>query len=250
MTRRITTTYLLLIFTGLANAVPDDETDWAPIVVDAELSQWDVKQNEYTSRRLDKNVETKFFASGQEITVSSSYRSKGAFLCTKKSYGKFILELEVKVPSTKTNAFIGYHGQWLPEKIKNRKQPFKNLYCFTFPLGNWPKSTGGSEIRYNNTRNPKTDGKNLAPGGKEFHLTPEKWHKVRIEVGENHIIHSVDGQVINELRDVRAIVADQPMSAAIAKWQGPIILGMNDHPKGTKPELKITCRNLRIHELK
>jgi len=94
----------------------------------------------------------------------------------------------------------------MPQTIKNRKQSFSNLHCFQFPLGNWPQSTGGGEIRYSRTRNLKTDAKNLAASSGEVQLTPDKWHQVRIKVGEDHIVHSLDGKIINELYDVRAAV--------------------------------------------
>lgn len=240
--------FLFLIITG--SAKPPSTSEWTSIDVDPKLTQWEIKQNEYTSRRLDKKAQAKFSVANNEIVLNSPYRSKGIFLTTKKSYHQFILELEVKVPRTKTNAFIGYHGQWLPEKIKNRKQTFRNLHCFSFPLGVWPKSTGGGEIRYPQTKNRTTDTKNLAPKGLEVRLTPGKWHKIRIEVGEDHILHSLDGKLINELRNVRSTVGEQAMTSTINQWEGPIILGINDHPKGTKENLRITWRNIRIRNLK
>ncbi len=228
----------------LSTLLTGADKDWVKLFNGKDLNGWQVKENEYASRRLDKKAITAFSVKDNAITVTSPYRSKGKFLVSAKSYSSFVLELEFKVPLTKSNSFIGYHGQFAKISHKQRKNQFNDLHSFSFPFGVWPKSTGIGEVRYKGSKSLLPEDQTVKSS-----LKPGTWHKARIEVTENSIKHWIDDQQTVNLTDLKGAIANISKKEHAQKMSGFIVLGMNDHPKGVKETLEICWRNIRIKEL-
>ena len=231
----------ILLFSSLH---AENKTDEKWIIYSPENFEqdWEVKQNGFNSRRLDKKSLKDFKVNDNAFTVESQYQSIGKFLCTKKSFTNFVLEAEFNVSDLRSCAFIGYHGQFLDTKWKGKGKTYKGLHCFTYGFGNWPKTTGEAEIRYTGA------GKSLVEEHKDVQIKKDTWHKVKIVVANNSIQHWFDGQLVAELKQVQETLKGKSVKSP-EPMKGPIILGMPGHPKGQKYEIAVKWRNVRVKEL-
>ena len=203
---------------------------------------WELKENGFNSRRLDKKSPKKFSAKGDVFIVESHYQSVGKFLCTKKSYNDFIFEAEVMTSDLRSCAFVGYHGQFLDTQWKGKGRKYKSLHGFSYGFGNWPKTTGEAEIRY-------TGSKSLVTNHKEVEFQKNKWHKVKIIVNDNSIQHWFDGVLVAELKNVRETLESNKLLKSDEPMRGPIVLGMPGHPKGQKQVISVQWRKIRVKAL-
>ena len=225
---------------GISPAPAKD--NWIMFSPERFQQDWEVKQNGFNSRRLDKKSLKEFIVKDNVFTVESHYQSIGKFLCTKKSFSNFVLEAEFHVSDLKSCAFIGYHGQFLDTKWKGKGKTYKGLHSFSYSFGIWPKTTGEAEVRYTGA------GKSLVEDYKEVQIKKDTWHKVKIVVANNAIQHWFDGQLVAELKQVQETLKSKNVKSE-DPMNGPIILGMPGHPKGQKHVITVKWRNVRVKEL-
>ena len=95
--------YLPLVLLFLASQMAFAQPGWQPLFNGKDLSGWTVKNGQATYR-----------AENAEIVGTTKANTPNTFLCTKKNYGDFILELEVKVDPT-INSGIQFRSNSLPE---------------------------------------------------------------------------------------------------------------------------------------
>ena len=226
---------------SLIVSVPPND-NWIYYSPDKIMPDWEVKQNGFNSRRLDKKSLKEFKVKDNAFTVESHYQSIGKFICTKKSFSNFVLEAEFMTSDLRSGAFIGYHGQFLDTQWKGKGKTYKGLHSFSYSFGNWPKTTGEAEIRYTGA------GKSLVDDHKEVQIKKDTWHKVKIVVANNTIQHWFDGQLVAELKNVAEALKSKDVKSE-NPMKGPIILGMPGHPKGQKQVITVKWRDVRVKEL-
>jgi hypothetical protein len=218
------------------------ENDWKDYSPSNFEEDWELKENGFNSRRLNKKSPKNFSVKEDAFVVESHYQSIGKFLCTKKTYNNFIFEAEVMTSDLRSCAFVGYHGQFLDTQWKGKGRKYKSLHGFSYGFGNWPKTTGEAEIRY-------TGSKSLIADHKEVEFQKNKWHKVKIVVKDNSIQHWFDGLLVAELKNVRETLESNKLLKSDEPMRGPIVLGMTGHPKGQKQVISVKWRNVRVKAL-
>lgn len=98
--------FLISIFLFSCNdsSTPATTTDdWTPLFNEKNLDNWEVR-----------NGTAKFHIEGNEIIGTSKLNTPNTFLCTKKMYSDFILEMELKV-DTPLNSGIQIRSNSIPE---------------------------------------------------------------------------------------------------------------------------------------
>ena len=187
--------------------------------------EWEVKQNGFNSRRLNKKAVKKFYVEGDSFVVESEYQSAGKFLCSKRSFKDFILEAEFQVSDLRSCAFVGYHGQFLETQWKKKGPKYQGLHSFTYGFGNWLKVTGEAEIRYTGA------GKSLDENHKDVQIQKDTWHKVKIVVQNDVVQHWFDGQMVAEFKDANKVLKEKGVKSE-EPMKGLIILECQAIPKG------------------
>lgn len=166
-------------------------------------------------------------------------KTGNSFLCTQKTYGDFVLELEFKVG--KMNSGIQFRSEFYRQPTekeingKMKKFPADRVFGYQYEIDPSPRAfTGGvyDEAR----RGWIFDLKNNEAARKAF--KEGEWNQARIECRGDHIQTWINGVKAADFRDsmtLRGIIALQ-------------VHGIGDGTK-TKPGEEIRWRNLRLKEL-
>jgi len=224
------------------NVKEAEQEKWITFSTDKFQQDWELKENGFNSRRLNKKSPKTFAVKDDAFAVESHYQSIGKFLCSKKSFSNFVLEAEFMTSDLRSGAFIGYHGQFLDKRWKGKGKLYKSLHSFSYGFGNWPQTTGEAEIRY-------TGSKSLIPDHKDIQIKKDTWHKVKIVVDKDSIQHWFDGKLVAKLEKVRETLKSQNLEKSTDPMKGPIVLGMPGHPKGQKHLITVKWRDVRVKEL-
>ncbi|HZY86812.1 MAG TPA: DUF1080 domain-containing protein [Gemmataceae bacterium] len=176
-----------------------------------------------------------------QIVGNSVPNTSNSFLCTKKDYGDFVLELEFKVdPNLNSGVQIRSHCFDEPRTLelggKKYKIPAGRVHGYQVEIDPDVKRgrlwTGG--IYDEGRRGWLNDLKNNEPARKAF--KPGAWNKFRIECKGDHIRTWLNGVPAADLHDA-------------ATPSGFIALQVHGVGKKTEP-LEVRFRNMQIKELK
>ncbi|WP_299464388.1 DUF1080 domain-containing protein [uncultured Gimesia sp.] len=203
--------------TGSVQAGAD--SGWVNLFDGKTLDGWEVKNGTATYKVVDGTIEG-----------TTAEGSRNTFLCTKKKYGNFELEFEVKVHD-KLNSGV---------QIRSRKEEGDKAV-------NGPQveieasGDGGAEAGYvygeATGRGWLTPESRLKP---HKHLKDGEWNKFRIVANGPRIQTWINGQEIEDLTD-EAIYKTHP--------SGFIGLQVHGIAKGTGP-YSVAWKDIRIKELK
>jgi hypothetical protein len=161
-----------------------------------------------------------------------------SFLCTKKEYGDFILELEFKVADG-MNSGIQFRSQFYTKDTeievagKKKKFPADRVFGYQYEIDPSPRAyTGGvyDEAR----RGWLFDLKDNEAARKAF--KNGEWNKARIECRGDHIQTWINGVKAADFRDSMTL-------------KGIIALQVHGIGKGKQPGDEVRWRNIRIKEL-
>lgn len=163
-----------------------------------------------------------------------------SFLCTKQTYGDFILEFEFKLGND-LNSGVQFRSEFYTKdteaeiKGKKKKFPADRVFGYQYEIDPSPRAfTGGvyDEAR----RGWLADLKGNEAAQKAFKLG--EWNKARIECKGDHIQTFINGVKATDFRDnmtLRGIIALQ-------------VHGIGDGKK-RKPGEEIRWRNIRLKQL-
>lgn len=208
--------------TGITQA--GEKSGWVNLFDGKTLDGWVVKNGTATYKVVDGTIEG-----------TTSEGSRNTFLCTKKEYGNFELEFEVKVHD-KLNSGV---------QTRSRKKEGDNAV-------NGPQveieasGPNGAEAGYIYGESIKYDGKGIGwmtPTDKRAphkHMKDGEWNKFRVIANGPRIQTWVNGNKVSDLTDER-VYKSHP--------SGFIGLQVHGIPKGTGP-YSVAWKNIRIKELK
>jgi len=175
------------------------------------------------------------------IVGTTAEGSPNSFLCTKKSYGDFILEFEVKVdPELNSGVQIRSHRYEKETEVEvdsgrgivKRKQPAGRVYGYQVEISN--EKSGASGGIYDEARRGWLQNVANDPVASKA-LKDNQWNKYRVEARGNTIKTWINGVPCVNLTDD-------------ADKEG--FIGLQVHSfKGEKPA-QVRWRNIRIQELK
>lgn len=161
-----------------------------------------------------------------------------SFLCTKKLYGDFILELEFKVAPT-MNSGIQFRSQVFEKEIeltidgKQKKIPADRVHGYQYEID--PSSRAWSAGVYDESRRGWLFDLKKRPEAQKAFKQGE-WNRARIECQGNHIQTWING--------VKATDFEDSMTP-----NGLIALQVHGISKGKQPGEEIWWRNIRLKEL-
>jgi hypothetical protein len=190
---------------------------------------------------VQRGGKAKYRAEGGQIVGASVPNTGNSFLCTKKDYGDFVLELEFKVdPHLNSGVQIRSHCFDEDKTVELGGKEYKikagRVHGYQVEIDPDVKRgrlwTGG--IYDEGRRGWLQDLKNNEPARKAF--KPNEWNKFRIECQGDHIRTWLNGVPAADLHD-----AVTP--------SGFIALQVHGVGKKTEP-LEVRFRNLRVKELK
>ena len=201
--------------------------------------------NLFNGKNLDgwvrRGGQAKYRAEGGQIVGSTVPNTSNSFLCTKKDYADFVLELEFKDdPNLNSGVQIRSHCFDKPTTFemdgKKKTIPAGRVHGYQVEIDPDVKRgrlwTGG--IYEEGRRGWLQDLKNNEPARKAF--KPGAWNHLRIECKGDHIRTWLNGVPAADLKDA-------------ATPSGFIALQV--HAVGKKAEpLEVRFRNIRIKELK
>jgi hypothetical protein len=225
---------LLLAATGPlllpAAARPDDKSDeagWVSLFNGKDLEGW-----------VARGGNAKYRAGDGQIIGTSVANTQNSFLCTKKDYGDFVLELEFKVqPGLNSGVQVRSECFDEPKTVKPGDKPIKipagRVHGYQVEIDPSERAwTGG--IYDEGRRGWLQDLKNNEPARKAF--KQNEWNKFRIECKGDSIKTWLNGVAAADLHD-----ALTPRG----------FIGLQVHGVGKREEpLEVRFRNLRIKELK
>lgn len=174
------------------------------------------------------------------IVGTTVLKTGNSFLCTKKTYGDFILEFEFKVAKG-MNSGVQFRSEYYTKDTeaeingKKKKFPADRVFGYQYEIDPSDRAwTGGvyDEAR----RGWLADLKNNPAAGKAF--KNGEWNKARIECRGDHIQTWINGVKAADFKDGmtrRGLIALQ-------------VHGIGDGKKN-KPGEEIRWRNLRLKEL-
>jgi hypothetical protein len=200
--------------------------------------------NLFNGRNLDgweqRSGVAKYRVEDGAIVGTTVANTGNTFLCTKKTYGDFILEFEFKVAKD-MNSGVQFRSQFYTKDTeaeingKKRKFPADRVFGYQYEIDPSARAwTGGvyDEAR----RGWLVDLKENEAARKAF--KPGEWNKARIECKGDHIQTWINGVKAADFRDnmtLRGIIALQ-------------VHGIGDGKK-RQPGEEIRWRNLRLKEL-
>ena len=177
-----------------------------------------------------------FRAENGEIIGKTVANTGNSFLCTKKSYGDFLLEFEFKV-APGMNSGVQFRSEFFDKETeiqvdgKSRKVPADRVFGYQYEIDPSPRAyTGGiyDEAR----RGWLFDLKNNEAARNAFRK--DEWNAARIECKGDHIQTWINGVKAADLKDS-------------ATLRG--IIALQVHGIGKRaPGEEIRWRNLRIKE--
>lgn len=200
--------------------------------------------NLFNGRNLDgweqHSGTAKYRVEDGAIVGTTVLKTGNSFLCTKKTYGDFILEFEFKV-APNMNSGVQFRSEFYAQETekeingKKRKFPADRVFGYQYEIDPSPRAyTGGvyDEAR----RGWLADLKENAAAQKAF--KQGEWNKARIECRGEHIQTFINGVKAVDLKDgmtTRGIIALQ-------------VHGIGDGKKNPPGE-EIRWRNIRLKEL-
>jgi hypothetical protein len=200
---------------------------WTPLFNGKNLDGW-----------VQRGGKAKYRVEDNQIVGTSVPNTGNSFLCTKRDYADFILELEFKV-SSKLNSGVQIRSHCFEEK----KTVESNGKKITIPAGRVhgyqveidPSDRAWSGGIYDEGRRGwLNDLKNNEPARKAF--KQNEWNKFRIECRGDSIKTWLNGVVAADLKD-----ALTPSGFIALQVHG---VGKEEQPR------EVRFRNLRIKELK
>jgi 3-keto-disaccharide hydrolase len=213
-----------------APAAAAEGDGWVSLFNGKDLSGW-----------VQRGGKAKYSVEDGEIVGRSVPNTSNSFLCTKKDYGDFVLELEFKVDPN-LNSGVQIRSQCFDEPRtlelggKKIKVPAGRVHGYQVEIDPDVKRgrlwTGG--IYDEGRRGWLNDLSKNEAARKAF--KPNEWNKLRVECQGDHIRTWVNGVPAADLHD-----AVTP--------SGFIALQVHGVGKKTEP-LEVRFRNLRIKELK
>ena len=198
----------------------------------------------FNGRNLDgweqRSGTAKYRVEDGAIVGTTVLKTGNTFLCTKKTYGDFILEFEFKVAQG-MNSGVQFRSEFYAQETekeingKKRKFPADRVFGYQYEIDPSPRAyTGGvyDEAR----RGWLADLKDNPAAQKAF--KPGQWNKARIECRGEHIQTFINGVKAVDLKDAmtkRGIIALQ-------------VHGIGDGKKNPPGE-EIRWRAIRLKEL-
>jgi hypothetical protein len=218
---------LLALVAPLSTALAAEKDGFQPLFNGKNLEGWEQHSGKAEYRVEDGAIVGK--------TVAGTGNS---FLCTKKEYGDFILELEFKVADG-MNSGIQFRSQFYTRDTeieiagKKKKFPADRVFGYQYEIDPSPRAyTGGvyDEAR----RGWLFDLKDNEAARKAF--KNGEWNKARIECRGDHIQTWINGVKAADFRDSMTL-------------KGIIALQVHGIGKGKPPGDEVRWRNIRIKEL-
>lgn len=216
----------LLPLTSIGHAAGES---WSPLFNGKNLKGWE--QHSGTAKyRVEDGC----------IVGTTVANTGNSFLCTKRTYGDFILEFEFKVAKG-MNSGVQFRSQFYTQPTeaeingKKKKFPADRVFGYQYEIDPSPRAyTGGvyDEAR----RGWLVDLKGNEPARKAFRQG--EWNQARIECKGEHIQTWINGVKAADFRDAmtrRGIIALQ-------------VHGIGDGTK-KQPGEEIRWRNIRLKEL-
>jgi len=221
----LTLAALLSFFNPAPGLSADD--GWVSLFNGKDLDGW-VQRGGKASYRVEDG----------QIVGSSVARTSNSFLCTKKDYANFILELEFKVESP-LNSGVQIRSQCFDSDKtvelngKNIKIPAGRVHGYQVEIDPLERAWSGG-IYDEGRRGWLQDLKNNEPARKAF--KQNEWNKFRIECRGDSIKTWLNGVPAADLKD----------SVTPSGFIALQVHGVKDR----KEPLEVRFRNLRIQELK
>jgi hypothetical protein len=217
---------LLPLIASLSTALAADQDGFKPLFNGKNFDGWEQHSGKAEYRVEDGAVVGK--------TVSGTGNS---FMCTKKEYGDFILELEFKVADG-MNSGIQFRSQFYTKDTeveiagKKKKFPADRVFGYQYEIDPSPRAyTGGvyDEAR----RGWLADLKDNEAARKAF--KNGEWNTARIECRGDHIQTFINGVKAADFKDSMTLKG---------------IIALQVHGIGNKkPGDEVRWRNIRIKEL-
>ena len=228
--RAATLLFVLLLLFGPICSADDSADNWVNLFNGKDLDGW-----------IPRGGKAKYRAEDNQIIGSTAPNTSNSFLCTKKDYADFILELEFKVhPDLNSGVQIRSQCFDEPKTVtlggKEIKIPAGRVHGYQVEIDPDVKRgrlwTGG--IYDEGRRGWLSDLKNNEPARKAF--KPEEWNKFHIECKGDSIKTWLNDLSAAELKD-----AVTPSG----------FIGLQVHAVGKREDaIEVRFRNLRIKELK
>ena len=198
----------------LASAAVAGEAGWIDLFNGKDLDGWE-----------QLNGLAKYEAKDGTIVGASVPNSPNSFLCTKKHYGDFELEFEVKCDA-RLNSGVQIRSHSKPDYNKGRVHGYQvEIAAGGFSGGIYDEARRG---KFLNAEKPGDEVRNL--------LKKDEWNKYRVVCKGDHFQTWVNGTKVTDLKD------DMTPSGFI---------GLQVHGVGKLEEpLKVQWRNIRLRELK
>lgn len=190
-----------------------EEKPWIALFNGKDLSGWE-----------QKNGLAKYEVKDGCILGTSAPKSPNSFLCTKKHYGNFELEFEVKVDAA-LNSGVQIRSHSMPEYQNGRVHGYQvEIAVGGFSGGIYDEARRG---KFLNADQPTEEIRNL--------VKDNEWAKYRIVCYGDRIETWVNGVKVTDLRD------QQTASGFI---------GLQVHGVGDRTDpLRVSWRNIRLREL-
>ena len=208
-------------------AVPQSDDGWTPLFNGKDLDGW-----------VQKGGKADYKVEDGAIVGRSVPKTANSFLCTKKDYGDFILELDFKVHPA-LNSGVQIRSQCFDEAktIKVGEKEFKigagRVHGYQVEIDPSARAYSGG-IYDEGRRGWLKDLKDNEPARKAF--KPGDWNKFRVECKGDSLKTWINGVAAADLKD-----AVTPSG----------FIALQVHGVGDKTEvLDIRWRDIRIQELK
>lgn len=202
---------LFVLFSCLS--VSAEAVEWKMLFDGSSLQGW---------KRLGGQAD--YRAEAGAIVGSSRPQTANSFLCTERTYGDFILELELKVDPS-LNSGVQIRSNSLPN--------YHDGHVFGYQVEIDPSNRAYSGGVYDEARRGWLDDlKQNEPAGKAFSIN--EWNKYRIKAAGD---------------SVRTWVNDVPAADLVDSMTLSGFFGLQVHSTRSEQPLKIRWRNIRIKEL-
>jgi hypothetical protein len=205
---------LALMLTGCAAASRAEGDGWAMLFSGKDLTGWE-----------QINGTAKYEATGGAIVGTSVPNSPNSFLCTKRNYGDFELEFEVKCDKA-LNSGVQIRSESRPDYQNGRVHGYQvEIAVGGFSGGIYDESRRN---KFLNADKPTDEIRAL--------LKENEWNTYRVVCQGDRIRTWVNGRQVTDLRD------DMTRTGFI---------GLQVHGVGARTEpLSVAWRNIRLKELK
>jgi len=202
---------LVLLSTGLAGA--KESKEWQSLFDGNGLSGW-----------VQRGGEAKYHVEDGVIVGTTVPKTRNSFLCTKKNYGNFILELEFKVdPGLNSGVQIR----------SNSIESYRNGVVHGYQVEIDPSDRAWSAGIYDESRRGwLNDLRDNEPACKAF--KQNEWNHLRIAAVDDSIKTWLNGVAAADLKDSMTATG---------------FIGLQVHASNSDKPLQIRWRNIRIQDL-